>query len=154
MLKPLSVPKRPLESEVSKARREADRAAAKAAEAQRKLDILLKAQSELIGALVEEHRNEVLHNPHSSSKIIDTMDAETSVRGARLGTKHPAALKIRKIDKSIARFADKHGLESTTVRSWYATGVAARKIPKKYVDILSKPPYSIPVTVWRNGVSE
>jgi hypothetical protein len=144
-----------LEVEVTRARRRRDRLAAQLAAEDAALEALLRAQRELLEAVVDyEHRKEVLHNQHSGAKLIDTMDAETAVRGARLETKHPAALKIRKVNGSIARFADKHGLESTTVRSWYATGTAARKIPKKYMELLAKPPYSIAVTAWRNGVSE
>jgi hypothetical protein len=82
------------------------------------------------------------------------MDAETAVRGAPLETKHIGAKKMREVDGSIARFAAKHRVAATTVRSWYATGEAAREIPRRFAELLAKPPYSIAVTAWRNGVSE
>lgn len=74
------------------------------------------------------------------------------VRGAKLGTKHPGAVAIRRVDGSVARFAAKNRLHATTVRSWYAKGEAAREIPRKWANALAKPPYSIPVTAWRNGI--
>jgi hypothetical protein len=148
------VPRRPLDLEVTRARRRRDRLAAQLAAEDAALAALLKAQRELLEAVGEFHRNEVLHNPHRSSKIIDTMDAETAVRGAPLETKHIGAKKMREVDGSIARFAAKHRVAATTVRSWYATGEAAREIPRRFAELLAKPPYSIAVTAWRNGVSE
>ena len=119
-----------------------------------KLAILLRAQAELIDAVVAEHRDEALHNAHRDAKLIDTMDAQTATRGARLETKHPGAKKIRQVDGSIARFAAKHKEKATTVRSWYATGEAAREIPRRYADLLAAKPYEIPLTAWRNGIRE
>lgn len=145
--------RRPLDKAVAAAQARRARAAAQLAAEDAALASLLEAQRALIDAVVAEHRTSGLRNQHAHV-LIDTMIAETSVRGARLETKHPAALKIRKVDKSIARFADKNGLKDTTVRSWYATGVAAREIPRKYADLLAKPPYSIPLSAWRNGISE
>lgn len=146
---------KPLDREMARIAAKRERAAAEVAELDRQLEVLKRAQQELIGALVEEHRNESLHNAHSSARIIDTMDAETTTtRGARLETKHPGAKKIREVDGSIAKFAAKHRTHATTVRSWYATGEAAREIPRRWADLLAKPPYSIPVSVWRNGIAE
>lgn len=145
---------RPLDREIAARRRRRDRLAAELAAEDAAVAALLAAQAALIEAAVEEHRNEVLHNPHDSSKLIDTMDAETQVRGARLETKHPAAVKIRKVDGSIGAFAAKRGLSPTTVRSWYATGEAAREIPRRWADLLAKKPYEIPLSVWRNGIGE
>ncbi len=82
------------------------------------------------------------------------MNTEIVVPGARLKMKHPAAKKIRQVDGSIARFAAKHKVPATTVRSWCATGDTAREIPKRYADILAKPPYEIPITAWKNGIGE
>jgi hypothetical protein len=81
------------------------------------------------------------------------METQT-VRGARLGTKHAGATRIREVDGSVARFAAKHGLFATTVRSWYATGEAARRIPRKWVDILKEKPYRVPESAWKNGIEE
>lgn len=148
--------RRPLDAQINRIRQQRERVAAELAGLDANLAALLRAQHELIEATVEEtHRNEVLHNQHSDAKLIDTMDAETSAtRGARLETKHPGAKRIREVDGSIARFAAKHKAHATTVRSWYATGEAAREIPRRFADLLAKPPYSIPLTVWRNGVGE
>lgn len=146
------MPRRPLDAEVSKARREAEEAAAVARGAEAKLQALLRAQQELFAAIGEEHRDSLLRNEHESSSIIDTMNTEITVPGARLETKHPGAKAIRRVDGSIAKFADKHKLKHTTVRSWYAAGEAAREIPKKWADLLVKAPYEVPLSAWKNGI--
>lgn len=117
------------------------------------LAALQRAQAELIEAVREEHRDSLLHNAHSGATI-NTMDTQNAVRGAPLETKHPGAKKIRAVDGSIARFAAKHRIAATTVRSWYATGDAAREIPRRFSDLLAEPPYEIPRSVWRNGIGE
>ena len=112
-------------------------------------------EAELFRQLLElQHRDEVLQNQHDTARIIDTMETDTAVRGARLGTKHVGAVRIRKVDGSVARFAAKHDLFATTVRSWYATGEAARRIPRRWVDLLAKSPYKVPESAWRNGIEE
>jgi hypothetical protein len=107
-------------------------------------------EAELFRELLRLHgqQSEALHNQHESARI-NTMDTQTVVRGARLGTKHPGAVRIRAVDGSIAKFAAKHGLFATTVRSWYATGDAAREIPRRWADLLAKDPYKIPRSTWR-----
>lgn len=77
-----------------------------------------------------------------------------AIRGARLGTKHVGALAIRRVHGSVAKFAEEKGLFSTTVRSWYASGEAARKIPRRWVEALKKKPYLVPESAWKNGIEE
>ena len=106
-------------------------------------------EAELFRQLLElQHRDEVLQNQHDSSTI-NTMDAQISVPGVKLGTKHPGAVAMRKVDGSVAKFADKHGLFKTTVRSWYYKGEAARRIPRRWVNVLKAAPYRVPESAWR-----
>jgi hypothetical protein len=118
------------------------------------LALALKEAAFFRELLEEQHRDSVLQNQHENARIIDTMETDTAIRGARLGTKHVGAVRIRKVDGSVARFAAKHGLFATTVRSWYATGEAARKIPRKWAEKLADAPYKIPATAWRNGIED
>ena len=108
----------------------------------------------LFEELIALHEKEALHARVDSSTVIDTMNAILQVPGQRLGTKHPGALKMRRVDGSIAKFAKRHGYEPTTVRSWYATGKAAREIPRSMADKLSLPPYRIPLSAWVNGIRD
>lgn len=148
------MPRRPLEDAIAAAQRDAAEAAALARAAEAKLAALLVEQARLVDQVVAaEHREAVLHNRHGDARI-DTMDTQITVPGARLEAKHPGAKKIRQVDGSIARFAAKHKLAVTTVRSWYARGDAAREIPRKWADLLAAEPYGIPLTAWKNGIGE
>lgn len=113
-----------------------------------------KRERELFRQLLALHQEELLHNQHESAKLIDTMNAIVQVRGQRLGTKHVGAVRMRRVDGSIARFAKKHGYRPTSVRSWYASGEAARKIPRFMADRLALPPYKIPTSAWVNGIED
>jgi hypothetical protein len=92
------------------------------------------------------------HKIRGINRGMDSMNGR--IRGARLESPNPGARRIREVDGSVARFAAKHGLRSTTVRSWYAAGEAARKIPRKWADMLSGEPYRIQVSAWKNGIEE
>lgn len=61
---------------------------------------------------------------------------------------------MRRVDGSIAKFAKRHGYEPTTVRSWYAKGTAARRIPRFMADKLALAPYRIPPSAWVNGIED
>jgi hypothetical protein len=152
MLPSLPVPKRPLQTEVDKARREADRAAAKAAEAERKLQALLRAQQELIGALVEEHRVLSLRTNEETSTV-KHMDAAISQKTKKIGrpieSKHPFVRRAVELYGSVKAAANKLDVSPSTARSWYAEGEEARPIPELWAERLSKKPWNIPRTAWR-----
>jgi hypothetical protein len=146
---------KPLEQEIAAARARRERTAAQLHAEDIALERLIEAQQALISAVIEEHRDTVLHNRHGRAIEIDTMDTTTTTRGPKLETSHVGAKRIRKVDGSISAFARKHGLHRTTVRSWYATeGDAARRIPRKWANLLAKPPYEIPEIAWRNGIED
>jgi hypothetical protein len=131
-----------------------DDATARVERLRAELAVAIKEEALFTELLALQHRDSVLQNQHSDARIIDTMETNTAVRGARLGTKHVGATRIREVDGSVARFAAKHGLFATTVRSWYATGEAAREIPRKWADLLAKKPYLVPLASWKNGISD
>lgn len=146
MLQPLPVTPRQIARLLANATARVERLRAELATAEK--------ERALFGELLKLHENELLHNQHSSATTIDTMNAVAQVPGQRLGTKHVGAVKMRKIDGSVAKFAAKHGYRSTTVRSWYASGDAARKIPRFMADRLSLAPYRIPTSSWVNGIED
>lgn len=148
------MPRRPLSADVAASVERRARLRAELAAEEARLAELLEAQRRLVEEIEAEHRNAVLHNRHGEASVIDTMDAAIQVRGARLGTKHAGAVSIRRVDGSIGKFAAKHGLKPTTVRSWYAKGEAARRIPRAWADLLGKSPYGVPLAAWRNGIDE
>lgn len=142
--------KPPLSQEVSKARREAERAAAKAAEAQRKLDILLKAQSELIGALVEEH---TLQSVPSSDRIQDMLGQNDSralkIAKAR-SPKRGRAPEVQAIYDAGLTPNDAAKLCGTTrdvLKQAWGVGSQFREIKPEWKKRLAKA--GVPETVWR-----
>ena len=143
------MPKRPLQLEVDKARREADRAAAKAAEAQRKLDILLKAQSELIGALVEEH---TLQSVPSSDRMQDMLSQDSralKIAKAR-SPKRGRAPEVQAIYDAGLTPNDAAKLCGTTrdvLKQAWGVGSQFREIKPEWKKRLAKA--GVPETVWR-----
>lgn len=119
----------------------------------------LRAESRIVAleaAARELVHGSPLHNPRKSASVNLRMDTQKHAgrpRGQKLQTKHVGAARIRKVDGSINAFALKHGEKPTTVYGWYATGSSARKIPERWAEKLTKPPYSIPRSAWINGIS-
>lgn len=145
------MPKRPLQNEVDKARREADRAAAKATEAHRKLEALLRAQSELIGALVEEH---TLQSVPSSDRMQDMLGQNDSralkIAKAR-SPKRGRAPEVQAIYDAGLTPNDAAKLCGTTrdvLKQAWGVGSQFREIKPEWKKRLAKA--GVPETVWRS----
>lgn len=151
MLKPLPVSK-PLDRELARALRDLGNAEAKASEAKRRVAALQRAQSELISALVEEHRSLDLHTDGESASIKHMQTAAPDAPkkiGRPITSDHPFVAKALRLHGSIKAAAKALGVHPSTARSWYAEGDDARPIPATMAARLSKAPWSISQSAWR-----
>lgn len=152
VLKPLPVPKRPLDSEIEQATRGLEKAIAKASEARAKLEALKRAQQELISALVEEHRSLDLHTEDAAARVnymnIVSSDAPKKI-GRPIMSDHPFVARALKLHGSIKAAATALGVHPSTARSWYAEGDDARPISETMAARLAKSPWNIPRSAWR-----
>jgi len=118
------------------------------------IETTLKAEARIVALeaaaqlFVETHEGTALHKRHESARVNDTMETTQQVRGQKLKSRHPFAKKARELFGSVAACAAELGYEPTTVRSWYATGSAARDVPENVKKRLSKKPYEIPESAW------
>jgi hypothetical protein len=100
------VPRRPLDTAITRARRERDRAAAIVAAKDAELAALLRAQNELISSLVEEHR---LHPDVNNSKVVsEHMQADSRSIAISKGKSEKDAfmVKIRASGYTLRSLAD------------------------------------------------
>jgi hypothetical protein len=151
-------------SRVQRARDEYVRLARELEEARRELVEALAQDEEQTRREREALASDPLRNTHGPRKVIATMDTGSApapapvgkfrARGTRLKSRHIGAVRIKAVDGSIGAFATKYKLKPQTVRSWYATGEAARRIPRSWQKHLSAAPYLIPESAWRNGVTD
>ncbi len=131
-----------------------------------------RAQAEALEELaaLEERRAklmEIVGLPSSVQSIIqiDTMDTSANAQGDGPGpkflVKHPLPRRARQLKMSIPKVAAAltkalgRTIPRTTVRSWYAAkdGESARPIPEDAVRFFEAPPWSLPRSVWKNGIS-
>jgi hypothetical protein len=144
--------KRPLDAEVTRARRRRDRLAAQLAAEDAALEALLKAQRELLEAVVDyQHRSLDLHTDVDPSSInyMNTETSQTKRIGRPILSKHPFIERITKMGLTVKAAAEKLGVPPATMRSWYATGDDARNIPDDTAAKLSRAPWNIPASAWR-----
>jgi molybdenum-dependent DNA-binding transcriptional regulator ModE len=143
--------KRPLDAEVTRARRRRDRLAAQLAAEDAALEALLKAQRELLEAVVQhQHRVLDLHTDVDSSTVkhMDTAISQKRI-GRPITSKHPFVTRAIQLHGSIKAAAEKLDVSPSTARSWYAEGEDGRPISETMVERLAKRPWSIPRSAWR-----
>ena len=142
-----------------KTRRElAEIAAQEAALAERKRRLLLLGKEELADAagLKGAERAEFMGlQPITKSGTIDTMDANTETRSARLSrsriTKknrnHPFVAAFVAKGETVDAAAKAIGYPRTTVQSWYRSDENARPIPRAAVEKIANL-YGVPASTW------
>jgi hypothetical protein len=157
------VPRRPLEAEVTRARRRRDRLAAQLAAEDAALEALLRAQRELIEAVGEYQR---LHEPKRTNIVPNVQApiaaAKHSRRGRPLEAKHPFPRALEAAGMTVSAWALKHGHDRARVKSWFAEGDGGRRIPRDVaeaiekemgVDAKKRPLVPATLATWKNGIS-
>lgn len=90
---------------------------------------------------------------------IKTHMPETAPVSRRVGrpntSSHPFPVALDEHGTSIAGWAEGHGIGRTVVRSWFADGVAARRIPRVFAEMIERE-FGIPASqsVWKNGIRQ
>jgi len=76
-------------------------------------------------------------------------------RGRPPKTKHPFSVTLRERDSHPKLWAEAHDVPYSTVKSWFASGAAARAIPRKYAELIQHE-LGLPATIstWKNGITE
>jgi hypothetical protein len=143
-----------LDKEVKRATARRDKAAAMLKAEDAALEALLKAQAELFEAVAEEHRVLDLHTEGEQSTI-KHMDVSISQKriGRPITSKHPFPARCAKLGLSIKAAADKIGVHRSTLRSWYAEEPDGRPIPDDMREKLSRAPWHIQPSAWKNRPS-
>jgi len=139
---------------VAEAREALERAEKAQIEATLKAEARIVALEAAAQLFIETHEESPLHKSTPNASVNLRMETQkySRPRGARPKTKHVGAARIRAVDGSVNAFAVKNGLRPTTVYGWCDSEHAPRKIPDAWAKKLRKPPYSIPLSAWTNGI--
>ena len=119
-----------------------------------KLAILLRAQAELIDAVVAER----LHLEDRTNIVpnmqVPISEPRRSRRGRPRETTHPFPKALEAKGMTVTAWAAKHGHDRVRVKSWFAEGSGGRRIPREEAERIEKE-LGVPATIrtWKNGIS-
>ncbi len=76
------------------------------------------------------------------------------IASATLKNDHPFPRAVQARYLSVADWAEKHGFDAKSVRSWYYGGAAARSIPAHAAELIAREFPELPATdeTWPNGI--
>lgn len=97
---------------------------------------------------------EPLPSVANDATIATPMQTQSTREGAITGRKptaHPFTEALRARGLTVTEWADSHGLENPTVKSWYLGGNAARKIPRSLAVKIERE-LGVPLSAWTNGI--
>jgi hypothetical protein len=94
---------------------------------------------------------EPLPSVENSGKLRREMQTDSPKRLGRPPTSHPFTRALALRGKTVAEWADDHGLKHPTVSSWFLGKNASRKIPMSVAQIIEKE-LGVPLDAWKNGI--